>query len=967
MGGKQLPYLFQPTRVFSQLMDLNLNNQLHHTARRTNKPVVPGVLQTVFQRVRYLEQRAWLSWDSRTLSSLSWNIADTAQLDQHDRDTVFQVHQYCQYANSIATGPHAQVRCCWADLVPLVPELPVHIPVVVPRLNTTLFPFQQQAVHWMLACENVALSTNLTSTDSANIDHSELPIQPIQARIDPTWSHLSHGVYCSEQGQISNLPDRYAKTGGILADEMGLGKTLMMISLILLHKSTDASLRPTLLITPKAILYQWIQELHKFSPHLRVLHYEKVMPNNSSFKDYDLVIVSIEVLRKELDYTYEDHGRSRRAPRKYDRVATPLTEGIWWRVVLDEAQMIDGYASKAAKMANLLPRRNSWCMTGTPAPKSGQLFDMFALLGFVGVSFNTVQCATVSHFKRQMAAFIHANTKDNVSDQLILPKQLDATIKVRFDSIEQLYYDDLMEQAQKQIRQLHNYYLELSRLPLPVNFNKLQEHNHKLRKSFELLSAKMKEWVLRLRQTCCHPQISSANQRMLGGTMKSISAVLDVMLQQSTTQVYAAERQLILAKIEKAHLQEANQAYAESRVIYTNELKFVVETISQIQNEIESDTSASETAVVLGGASDETPLGSMKARLQIWKELRHRLVFFVACNYHMSQQDKEQLNEHHDYAALETQNYELAADIRTEILCSFQDNVNDAVARANAVFARVKYIRCILDNPFYGGVATHLIFEDINTVNGYVEAQWNTLVSWRKTMIQIASSPLEDANADPSGEEFEQGVKIQEQGLILQDMYMILLVRHRLLLTGVAPAAPTSSASTADNTTRKELEKVLESLQPESNASLKTLFTKLQQVRSNSVSDKEIELAARALAHLQPQFKTHLKTLTDFDSELIQFRNVYNLRVVYYVQLNKISDGVTELPKHESERLASQQNISLMETRVIQARGRNRYLSHLKGQERQDVLERECLICRVDFTKGVVTHCGHMFCQCMLC
>lgn len=42
----------------------------------------------------------------------------------------------------------------------------------------------------------------------------------------------------------------------------------------------------------------------------------------------------------------------------------------WWRVCMDEAQMIESGVSKSATLARLLPRVNAWGVTGTPVKDS---------------------------------------------------------------------------------------------------------------------------------------------------------------------------------------------------------------------------------------------------------------------------------------------------------------------------------------------------------------------------------------------------------------------------------------------------------------------------------------------------------------------------------------------------------------------------------------------------------------------
>ena len=56
-------------------------------------------------------------------------------------------------------------------------------------------------------------------------------------------------------------------TGGILADDMGLGKTIETISLLLLVKQEQKSLR-ALIVAPTSVVSNWVREIDRFGPTL---------------------------------------------------------------------------------------------------------------------------------------------------------------------------------------------------------------------------------------------------------------------------------------------------------------------------------------------------------------------------------------------------------------------------------------------------------------------------------------------------------------------------------------------------------------------------------------------------------------------------------------------------------------------------------------------------------------------------
>jgi DNA excision repair protein ERCC-6 len=68
------------------------------------------------------------------------------------------------------------------------------------------------------------------------------------------------------------------QVGGILGDEMGLGKTIQVIgflaglrcSNVRSHVTRELGLGPVLVVCPATVLYQWVNEFHKWYPPFRV-------------------------------------------------------------------------------------------------------------------------------------------------------------------------------------------------------------------------------------------------------------------------------------------------------------------------------------------------------------------------------------------------------------------------------------------------------------------------------------------------------------------------------------------------------------------------------------------------------------------------------------------------------------------------------------------------------------------------
>ena len=140
------------------------------------------------------------------------------------------------------------------------------------------------------------------------------------------------------------------------------------------------STRATLIISPSSICHQWVDEInrHVRSSSLRVLVYQGVKKHGflqpHFLAEQDIVIITYDVLRSELNYVNIPHsnsedGRRLRNQKRYMAIPSPLVAVEWWRICLDEAQMVECPTVKAAEMAQRLSGINRWCISGTPVQR----------------------------------------------------------------------------------------------------------------------------------------------------------------------------------------------------------------------------------------------------------------------------------------------------------------------------------------------------------------------------------------------------------------------------------------------------------------------------------------------------------------------------------------------------------------------------------------------------------------------
>lgn len=227
---------------------------------------------------------------------------------------------------------------------------PVASSLKTPDVQVELYPFQKRSVQWLLRREGVQWSgSNLIEFTGEALDAEDLPPSFTQAVDDDGTPFF----FSDEMNLVTTDITPYRKNvprlrGGILAEEMGLGKTLEIISLITLHKfpvsgtevvvpgdvevPDDAlPIKATLLVAPSSLLSQWVDELQRHSPALKVLHYEGFKSTKSSFEGLrqtfaaqDVVITTYEVLSSEIHFVRNPPERQMRSVPRYERARSPL-------------------------------------------------------------------------------------------------------------------------------------------------------------------------------------------------------------------------------------------------------------------------------------------------------------------------------------------------------------------------------------------------------------------------------------------------------------------------------------------------------------------------------------------------------------------------------------------------------------------------------------------------------------------
>jgi superfamily II DNA or RNA helicase len=261
--------------------------------------------------------------------------------------------------------------------------------------------------------------------------------------------------------------------GGCLADDMGLGKTVQVLALLVRRQRICAEAgiahRPTLVVVPKSLIFNWIEEARKFAPQLRVLNFTGNARTDATpaVTDHDLVLTTYGTLRRDV---------VRHRDTEFDYV------------ILDEAQSIKNAASQAAKACRLLKARHRLAVTGTPVENHiGELWSIFEFLnpGQLGSAGRLRKFLTGGRgnaaeiVARAVRPYLLRRTKAQVLSDL--PEKTEQTIFCELGEGQRKAYDELREHYRQELSG------RIGRMGIG-------------RSRIAVLEA-----LLRLRQAACHP------------------------------------------------------------------------------------------------------------------------------------------------------------------------------------------------------------------------------------------------------------------------------------------------------------------------------------------------------------------------------------------------------------------------------------------------------------------------------
>lgn len=238
---------------------------------------------------------------------------------------------------------------------------------------------------------------------------------------------------------------RKYRFAGILADDMGLGKTLQALFLMQMNAQKA---KPSLVVCPKTLLYNWQAEAKNFLPKMKTIVIDgQPKERQEMIKkaiENDLIITSYSTLQRDL--------------MLYKKQKVKFNY-----CVLDEAQFIKNHRTKNARTVKQVDADYRLALTGTPLENTVEeiwsIFD-FLMPGFLGSHKYFAQkflrpimkesdAEVLQNLRQKTSCFMLRRTKDEVLQEL--PPKIENVSHCHLDDSQNILYQEILANVKSKI------------------------------------------------------------------------------------------------------------------------------------------------------------------------------------------------------------------------------------------------------------------------------------------------------------------------------------------------------------------------------------------------------------------------------------------------------------------------------------------------------------------------------------
>lgn len=263
---------------------------------------------------------------------------------------------------------------------------------------------------------------------------------------------------------------------------------------------------------------------------------------------------------------------------------SPLMMCQWWRVVLDEVQMVAAGASRAFKTASMIPRVHSWGVSGTPIRLNSVLEFLkvspfyYPTSLFCWKKLNNEE--NNSDFVKLWQTIALRHTKAMVHNDINLPPQERILLSLPFTELEQDAYNQLFASTLAFIG------LNKDDIPKEIKLSTSQCQH-------------LRSWLPRLRQLCGNNQIGKLSSISTGRgknksklifasqtQLKTLESVLEDMIATVMDEIRDTEKIIINRSLDICQVLENSLMPAKVIEILTFLLNDVLCIIAELENQI---------------------------------------------------------------------------------------------------------------------------------------------------------------------------------------------------------------------------------------------------------------------------------------------------------------------------------------------------------------------------------------------